>query len=149
MSLKVDLEVNERQLRDIISRLNKLEPKIAKKILRQESRRAAKDVLLPAAKSNTPVDSGLLRKNIKILAIKRSRVAVGVRVAMTSKKWPNDQIFYAGFVEYGIPAKNKKTGKAQRQRAGKWMMKRAADEQGGRASEQFVRSISARIDKEF
>lgn len=134
--MKIDAIPNAQQVQDLLRKLANMPAKIAKKILREESRRAAKDHLLAHARSLTPNRSGLLRRSIKVVAMKRSRVAVGVRVAMTSKKWTKQ--FYGGFVEYGTPA---------RKIEGVRMMKRTAEEKGAAAASQFANEVARRIDE--
>lgn len=134
--MKIDLELNERQLSDLLNKLGKIPAKLSRKILREESRRAAKDKLLNHAKSLTPTRTGLLKRSIKILAIKRTRTAVGVRIAMTSKGWTKK--FYGGFVEYGTPA---------RKIEGQRIMTRTAESNGESAANQFANAVARRIDE--
>lgn len=147
--MKIDIQINKRDSKRILDSLAKLQPKLSRKILREESRKTAKSVLLPVAKQNTPKDTGLMRKSIKIVSIKRSRVAVGVRLAMSSKKFPGDRLFYGGFLEYGIPATNKKTGKQQRARPAVAMLKRTADTHGQQAVDRFSKAVLVRLGEAF
>ena len=83
-------------------RLKKFTLKLQKKIFRKVVRKAAEPVLA-TARANVPVDSGDLKKSLKVRAMKRSRRnknRVGVQVGTGEKFFLGDQ-FYAGFIELG------------------------------------------------
>ena len=86
-------------VRKLERKLLKLEPKIGKKVVRQAVRKAAKPILA-AAKSNVPVESGELKRNLKIKALKRKKHRFGVMIG-TGLKWFTGDQFYAAFVEFG------------------------------------------------
>ena len=96
----MSVELNQQQLASIVKMARRLPVALRNKIIRQELRKAAKVTLLPLAKSRMPKRTGTLRKNLKIRAIKRSRVNSGVRLALSSKDFTGDA-FYGGFIEYG------------------------------------------------
>ena len=81
-----------------------MEPKLQKKILRSSLRKAARPIQ-QAAKQNVPVQSGDLRRSIKIRAAKRSRRTrnqVGIRISTNSgDNLFQGQTFYGGFLEFG------------------------------------------------
>lgn len=83
----------------VFKRLKELEPKVAKKVLRQALRAGAK-IIQTRAKANAPVLTGQTKKAIKIRAGKRSRGSVGVNVSIGARDYVGDQ-FYAAFHEYG------------------------------------------------
>jgi HK97 gp10 family phage protein len=136
--MKIDLQINERQMESLINKLRNISPKLSKKILREESRRAAKTHLLGPAKSRVPKRTGRLSKALKIVAIKRTRTAVGVRLALSSKKWPANKAFYGGFVEYGTPKRNI---------SGVHFLRRTANDNGNAAANDFLRAVQRRIDE--
>lgn len=86
---------------DEIRRAFKLLPtKVAKKVIRAAIRQSLKPVLA-TAKDLAPVDTGVLKGNIKLRAAARRRkgsIALEVRVGPGDFK--GDQ-FYAAFIEYG------------------------------------------------
>jgi len=85
--------------KQITKRLNALEPKVRNKIIRKATRAAARPIA-SAVKRRAPVLSGMLKKSVKIRALKRSRKAKGIRV-MTGKIAFQGDEFYGGFVEFG------------------------------------------------
>lgn len=81
-------------------RLKALPGKIAKKLIRRALRSGAK-IILAQAKANAPVDTGALKKSLKVRAAKRrGRGSVGVTVSTAEGDFKGDQ-FYASFIEYG------------------------------------------------
>ena len=70
-------------VKEIDSKLKTLEPKIQKKVLRQAMRSGMKLVLQDAI-SRVPVLSGLLKRNIKLRAMKRKQNRVGLLVQVKS-----------------------------------------------------------------
>ena len=72
---------------------------VAKKAIRQNLRAGAK-IVLAQAKENAPVDSGDLKRSLKVRAGKRSRNTISIRVA-TGKDWFKGDTFYGAFVEFG------------------------------------------------
>lgn len=145
--MTIELEVNQAQLKAISRSLRQLEPKLQKKIIREEARRAAKAHLLPQAKSAVPVDSGTYRKSIKVRAIKRSRKAVGVQVSAGVKGFTGDA-FYGGFLEYGWRV-GKRGNSDRRHVKGKGYLAGVAKSQGPKAANAAAKGIAARIDQEL
>lgn len=78
--------------------------KLAMKLERKALRQVSKPVLADA-KANCPVDSGDLKRSLKLRAMKRSRVRIGLQVA-TGRKWFSGDTYYGAFQEFGW-----KTGK--------------------------------------
>lgn len=93
-------------IKEIDRKLKGIPDKLAKKALRQSMRPAMKEVL-KEAQQNAPVDSGDLKKSIKLKAGPRSKKAITLDVAVGEGFFKGDT-FYAGFVEFGtskMPAK--------------------------------------------
>lgn len=90
-SVQLDVQRINKKLRKVA---NSLDLKERKKIYR-----AAAKPLIKQAKSNTPKDTGALRKSIKVLPFARRQdaVYVGPRVI----KGKDNQPFYAYWIEYG------------------------------------------------
>ena len=94
--MQIAARINSKQLDRIIRVLKSIPAKEGKKIIRKAAREAARQVLLPAAKAATPVDTGDLRRSLKVRAISRSKNGVGVRVGVNTK-----DVFYGVFQELG------------------------------------------------
>jgi len=78
--------------------LARLAGNVQKKYMRQVLRKAAKDVK-NAARKDAPVDTGGLRRGLKVRALKRSRNRIGVKVSFEKSQ------FYGKFTEWGAPGK--------------------------------------------
>ena len=104
----------------------------AKSAVRQGARHALRPVLA-AAKRHAPKDTGTLGKNIKLRALKRSRVRIGARVTSGGRTSTGKSTDYTGdayhgaFQEYGWTP-GKRGGKRGTKVPGKHFMRRAADE---------------------
>ena len=136
--MQIKIELSQRQVNSLIEKLKNIEPKISRKILREESRRSAKTHLLPHAKSKVPNKTGRLRRSLKVVALKRSNKAVGVRLALSAKKFPEDVKFYGGFIEYGAPKRNVKAV---------GFMRNTVNEKGEAAVNSFLNNVKRRIDE--
>ena len=90
--------------KELNAALKALGSKLALKLERKALRQVAKPVLADA-KANCPVDSGDLKRSLKLRSMRRSRVRIGLQVA-TSKGWFKGDTYYGGFVFLGH-----KTGK--------------------------------------
>lgn len=95
-----EAEVAVAKLALLQNALKQLPITLQRKIIREETRKASKQHMLHRAKYSVPRRTGRLRRAIAVRAIKRSRVAAGVRTAMSSHKFKGDA-FYGGFLEYG------------------------------------------------
>lgn len=144
-------QVDQQQLKRIVSLSRVIPTALRNKIIRQETRAAAKLVLLPAAKQTIPVRTGKLRKSIKIRAIKRSRVNSGVRLALSGEGFTGDA-FYGGFIEYGFrPGRRPGKGKADTRRkvAGRETLRDVARRHGLRAANMAAENMVLRIETEI
>lgn len=84
--------------------------KVQKKVSRSATRKAAKDIVLPDAKSRVPVDTGDLEESLSVRAIKRSRTKFGHEVRTKDGFYSGDQ-FYGAFIEFGTKERKHKSGK--------------------------------------
>jgi len=141
MSSQPVIKVNQKQLKTILNFTRMLPTAMRNKIIRQETRRAMKEVLLPAAKSQTPKKTGALRKSIKIRAIKRSRKSSGVRLAASDRDFVGD-MFYAGFIEYGFRRGGTKV-------PGQEILRKIAIQRGPIAIDLAIQKISQRVEQEW
>lgn len=137
-----------------------LGPRIAKKVLRESIRPAAK-LIQADAKSNVAVDTGALRKSIKVRALKRSRSRVGMTVTTNSTdNMFKGKTFYGGFLEYGH-RHGKRTNeikRAQKKKApaadlrplvpARPFMKPAFDSNRDRAGQMIIANIRAGVERE-
>jgi len=85
--------------KELERKLKQLEPKVAKKIVRQSLRKAAKPILT-RAKQLVPVITGALKKSLKVRAMRRKKGRYGIMVG-TAAGWFVGKTFYGGFVEFG------------------------------------------------
>ena len=93
--------------------LESLGPRVAKNVLRQAIRPAAK-LIQGTAKSLVDVDKGNLKKSIKVRSLKRSRTRVGMTIATSaSDNLFKGKTFYGGFLEYGY-RRGKRTNEIKR-----------------------------------
>ena len=84
----------------LLASLRSFEPKLAKKVLRNAMREAARPIL-EEAKRLVPVDTGELRDSLVIRAAKRVRKgSVGV-VVQTERGFFKGDTYYGAFVEFG------------------------------------------------
>jgi HK97 gp10 family phage protein len=91
--------------------LKGLPTKVQKKVSRNATRKAAKEIVLPAARSRTPVDTGELEESLVVRAVKRSRTRFGHYVGTKEGHYRGDQ-FYGAFIEFGTKERRHKSGKA-------------------------------------
>ena len=76
----VAVDISELGDEQLSKNLAQIERAVQKKIVRKALRKAAKEIILPHAKALAPVDTGRLRKSLKIRAAKRSRNRIGVKL---------------------------------------------------------------------
>jgi len=88
-----------------------LEPKLQKKLSRQATRKAAKDIVLPEARNRVPVDTGDLDDSLTVRAVKRSRGKIGHMVTTRDGFFKGDQ-FYGAMLEFGTKERKHKSGKS-------------------------------------
>ncbi len=93
-------------------KLSRLSGKDSKKAIREAAKAALRPVL-NAARRNAPEDEGLLKRRLKLRAMKKSRSVFGYRVQIKHSQ----DFYYGGFQEWG-------TVKMEAQE----FMQRAADE---------------------
>lgn len=121
-------EIKLEGAKELEKQFKSLEPKIAKKLVRQSLRKAAKPILA-AARTKCPVDTGELKKSIKIRAMKRRKNSFGVLIG-TALKWFVGDAFYGAFVEFGTSKMSARP-----------FMRPAFDEKKGEAEQILVQEI--------
>ena len=81
-----------------------------KKLSRKATRKSAKEIVLPEAKSRVPVDTGDLEESLVVKAMRRSRGRFGHQVQTKDGFYTGDQ-FYGAFIEFGTHERVHKSGK--------------------------------------
>lgn len=95
--------------KEVDKKLAALGPKLQKKLSRQATRKAAKDIVLPAAQAAVPVDTGELEDSLKVRAVTRKRGLLGHMVVAGDGFYIGDQ-YYGGFIEFGTKERATRTG---------------------------------------
>lgn len=105
MATSVAINLHVQGLDKLLDKLNAEKGGTAAKAALRSGLRAGANLMLKAAKARAPVDTGLLQKSLKVIAMKRSRKAkgrIGLIIGTNSK---NNlfvgKTFYAGMQEYG------------------------------------------------
>ncbi len=122
-------------IKQIDRAFRQLEPKLARKVIRQALRKSLKPVA-DEVKADSPVETGLLRSAIKVRAGKRARGSISLVVIMGEGDFKGET-FYGAFQEYGtsrMPGKN--------------FMRRAFDSKSDAARAQIEAEILAGIERE-
>lgn len=112
--------------KELIAKLDKLKKTKIKSIVNKSSRAGNKQIQ-KEAKKLAPKRTGLLRKSIKVRALKRSRVRAGTSATLSFK----GDGFYGSFVDLGT-----KHQKAQN------FMQRAADNVGKKALDTATKMVA-------
>lgn len=86
-------------VKEIQAKLAALEPKVGRRIVRTALRKAAKPILT-MARALVPVDSGDLKRSIKIRNLKKRRRSYAIAVG-TGPGWFQGDEYYGGIVEFG------------------------------------------------
>lgn len=138
------LQFEIRGLNEVVSRLHALEKNQARAVLRKATRAGAKAFLGPI-KAATPVRTGLLRRAVKVRAMKRTRkrfIGTAVTLGAGFFKGPT---FYGAFLEFG-----RKTGKRgssnRRQIPGRHFMERAGQRAMGSAFTALVQTAQVEFE---
>ena len=92
-------QLRVRGAKDIERRLKQIVPRLRKQVLTKAARVAMRPIM-QAAKSRAPRLTGQLKKAIRMRAMKKSRVRVGIYVAGAEQWFQGDQ-FYLAFQEFG------------------------------------------------
>lgn len=115
-----------------------LEPKVARKVVRQALRKAVKPIQA-AAKADAPVKSGKLKKAIKVRAMRRKKGRIGV-LAIIGKGDFQGETWYGSVQEFGAR-------KRRRIRA-KHFMKKAYESKKAQAAAIAEAEIGPGIERE-
>jgi hypothetical protein len=91
--------------------LRQLSATQGKYVIRKAARTAIK-VVVPAAKRYAPVESGLMRRAIRVRALERSRTRVGARITIGNQNFKG-KAFYGGFQEWGWKTGTRKGSKTR------------------------------------
>jgi HK97 gp10 family phage protein len=100
---------------DLLARLKTLEPKLAKKVLRQSIRAGAK-LVLEDVKARAPVRSGLVRSKLRVRAARRKKDRIAINVTTAEGDYVG-KTFYAPMVELGHHSGKRARGASHRRGA--------------------------------
>jgi HK97 gp10 family phage protein len=84
--------------------LNGLEKKLRNKVIKKGQRAGAK-ILAAEIKARCPVESGDLKRSVKVRAGKRRKGKTSIEVAIGTTS--NKDVYYVGFVEFGTKRNGK------------------------------------------
>jgi HK97 gp10 family phage protein len=136
--------------KELDKKLAGLTLKLQKKLTRQATRKAAKEIVLPAARANAPVDTGELEESLKVRAIKRSRNRIGHMVTVGDGLGVGDT-FYAAALELGTKERTqkstgKKVGAIEPHKFA--FLRRAAYDNEGQVQAEFISDVNELIREE-
>lgn len=97
--------------RAVDAMLRDLPLRAQKKLSRQATRKAAKEIVLAQALRNVPEDEGKLASTLAVRALKRSRSRVGHTVTTKPGQYDDDEQFPGAFLEFGTKERRHKSGK--------------------------------------
>jgi len=117
--------------KDLIKKLQTLKNTHARAAIRKGTRAGAK-IVQAKAQDLAPLKTGLLKKEIKVRSLRRSRRWIGT---MIRNAFRGTQAFYGAFLEYGT-----KFIKARQ------FMKQAADQEGSRALDKAMAVIKSEVE---
>lgn len=100
-------------LKECLKRLESLDHKVQKKILRKSLRQGAK-LPLTLAKATAPVRTGFLKKSLKVRSGRGRKGIIRILVG-TGAKWFKGAAFYAAFVIFGYKVGSRKLGDKRKQ----------------------------------
>lgn len=126
--------------KELISKLDNLGKKELGKVVRQATRKSSK-IVQTETKNLVPVESGDLKKAIKVRSMKRKKGYQGSRTTCLFAGKQKSNMFYGSFQEYGFTTVN------GRKIEGKHFMKQAANNVGKRALDNTVEEIRQGINK--
>lgn len=130
----------------LAAKLRTLPTRVANKVIRQ-SLRAGTKIILAETIAKAPVASGLLKRTLKVRAMKRSRNRIGVQV-VTEGGFYKGKAFYGAFVELGHKAGPRKLGDQPQEVAAKPFIKPAFDAVKERAANVILQSMRQGIEQE-
>lgn len=96
----------------IIRGLFEIEPRMARKVVRQSLRKGLNPIQR-LAKSDAPVKTGLVKKSIKIRAVKRKKDRIAMKVTIGKDNFVG-KAFYGAFQEFGYKHGSRKLPPEQR-----------------------------------
>lgn len=141
--MKISLDL--RGHKDIMDAIRTLEPKLRsgafRKVFRELGKIAQKEVI-----SNAPVRTGVLKRSVKVRAVKRNRRGiVGVNI-VTGAVTFRGKDFYGGFVEYGTKGRQTSKGMVGGIRPQRFM-RRAFESKVGEMESKGLLMLRAEIEK--
>lgn len=124
----------------LVSKLDSLDKKDLSKVVRQATRKNSK-IVQTETKNLAPVESGMLKKAVKVRSMKRQKGYVGSKTTVLFAGKTKSNMFYGAFQEFGYTTVN------GRKIAGKHFMKQASSNVGPRALASTMLDIKSGINK--
>lgn len=137
--------------KELERKLKTLPTRIRNKVVRTALRSGAK-LVQAETKQLAPVATGLLRKSLKVRAMKRKKGRIGINVQMGAGDYKGET-FYGAFVEYGHkvgkrPGKLDKAADSRGSVAGKHFMDEAFENKAQDAADLIESQLKAGIEAE-
>ena len=144
-TLKVSIDL--KGAKELARKLDNLPKRVEKKVLRQALRSGMRPIHM-AAQAYAPIDTGKLKRSIKLRAIKRNRKGfVGVKITTGSGFFRGEE-FYGAFQEFGWRQGPRRLGNQRRQVPGKHFFLRAANNKKDQAAGIVTQEIASGIIRE-
>lgn len=127
----IKVDISNSDLKKIEKKLKEVGGKKAASAIRKGSRAGAK-IIASKTKDLVPVNTGALKRAIKVRALKRSRTRIGAQVQLSGSAFSGR--FYGGYVEYGT-----------KKHKGAQFMRKASKQAGGKALEESINVIRGEL----
>jgi HK97 gp10 family phage protein len=131
---------------ELAAKLETLPTRVANKVIRQSLRIGTK-IILAETVAKAPVNTGLLKKTLKVRAMKRRRNQIGVQV-ITEGGFYQGKAFYGAFLEFGHKAGPRKLGNKRQQVPAKPFIKPAFDAVKEQAASVILQAMKQGIERE-
>lgn len=138
-------------LQELKAKFAEMPTKVGNRILRTALRTAGK-TYLAAVKTESPKLTGLLRRSLKLRAMKRKAGRVGLFVAPKSGMFDSKKGYYPAVVEYGKRRLRRASNQHRKQKGGSFIippnpyMKRAFEKTRGQMMSQLDTDIRAAVE---
>ena len=133
--------------REVAAKFKTLPKRVQGKVLRQSLRPAAK-IVNEEAKQQVPVDTGALRKSLKLRAGKKRKRGVVAIVVQTGAGFFQGETYYGGFVQFGHRIGSRKLGDARKMVPANPFLTRAYDAKKDQALRLTESLIASGVERE-
>lgn len=142
--LMLKLEINGLN-KAVQGQLTELDKKFQNKVIRKGLRAGGK-VWQSAARGEAPVQTGKLKRSIKVRSGKRKRDSISITVGMGAKDYTGEA-FYGSFIEYGYHIGKRSLGDSRKAQKANPFMQRAYDQSKDEASEAAIEAMKGEINE--